>query len=510
MSEAKPSLVRNTLYLYGRAIFVMFLGFYTARLTLQALGVEDYGVVNVVGSVVSLFTMISSVMLTATTRYYNVELAKGGAAALARIFNVTSIIYVGLVIVFILCAETVGIWIFLEKLNLPESRQTVALFFYQISIVCASVNLLQVPYAGIITAYEDMRSIAFVGMFDAVVKVTCVALLCVISYERVLLYGCILLLISCINMLVYVTICKNRFNLYKPSWVWDKNLMLELFKFSGWNLGGALAAVCSNLLVNVLLNNYFGVVINAARGVAMQVSKAANIFVSNFVSALNPRIMKLYAAGNMEASHRLASCASRYCFMLFWGMSLPLLVYTPELLGIWLTEVPDYAVIFTRLVLLQALVDSMSFPLMCMAQATGKIAVYQLIVGGVLMLNLPLSWCGVQLYNTPEVCFIVAIGVAGAALIARLVILRRIAGFSLRTYFRECLMRCALICMGALILYFPIFSGAGLEHGRHLTNVWSYIYVVLVIALSYCFGVNEEERKKLHLWIRKKFGGVED
>ena len=510
MSEAKPSLVRNTLYLYGRAIFVMFLGFYTARLTLQALGVEDYGLVDVVGSVVSLFTMISSVMQVATTRYFNVELAKGGAAALARIFNVTSIIYVGLVIVFILCAETVGLCLFMEKLNLPEKRQTVAFVFYQISIVCACVNLLQVPYSSIIMAYEDMRSIAFVGMFDAVVKVVCVALLCVISYERVLLYGCILLFIACINMLIYAMICRKRFHLYKPTWVWDKELMLEIFKFSGCNLGGALAAVCSNLLVNVLLNNYFGVVVNAARSVAMQVSKGANIFVSNFVSAINPRILKLYAAGNMEESHRLTSCASRYCFLLFWAMFIPLFVYTPELLGIWLSEVPEYAVIFTRLVLIQALVDTVSYPLMCLAMATGKIMMYQFVVGGILMLNLPFSWCFVRLFNTPYVCFLVAIGVAFVALISRLMILRRIAFFSMRSYFRECLLRCALICLGALALFFTIFSRVNLADGSMLTSVWSYIYIVLVFILSYCFGVNEEERKKLHLWIRKKFGGVED
>ncbi len=506
MSKAKPSLIKNTLFLFCRALLTMFLGFYTARLALIALGVEDFGLVNVVGSVVSMFAMISSIMHAAVARYYNVELARGGKEGLIKIFNITAFIYVAIVVIFVICAETVGIWILLEKLNLPESRYSVAFAFYQIVILSTCLTLIQIPYSAMLLAKEDMKDFALIGMLEVVLKAVCVAILCMSPYERVLLYGCVLLLLSVVNLSAYVLICKKKFSLYRPVWCWDKKLTIELFKFSAWNLIGAMSSLCSNMLVNVLLNRYFGVVVNAARGVAMQVLKGANLFVGNFNAALAPRIMQLYSSGEVAASHKLTANSSRYCFLLFWGISVPLFVYAPELLGIWLAEVPDYAAVFTRLILLQALVDSLGFSLSFLAHATGRMALYQSVVSGFAMMNLPLSWYLLRKFETPEVCFFVAIFIAIGVIIAKLLVLRRIALFSLRFYFRACIARCFLIFCIALLVFVALYPLADFTDGQNLTSVWSYVYVAIVLVSSYFLGVNTEERRTLHLLIRKKMG----
>ncbi|MBR4108643.1 MAG: lipopolysaccharide biosynthesis protein [Akkermansia sp.] len=506
MAQSRPSLLKNTIILYVRAVFIMFIGFYITRLTLMALGVDDYGMVNVVGSVVAMFTVISNVMNTATSRYYNVEIAQHGQEGLRRMFNISFQLYTGLAIIFFICAETIGLWLFYDKLALPESKQNIAFWYYQMTILTACLNLYAVPYVSMIIAKEDMGYFAIVSTADALVKVAGVALLCLCPTERVLWYGFLFILIAFGNLWAYLLICRRRFGVYRPERMWDGKKLWEVSKFGGWNMWGAGGVVASNALVNVLLNNYFGVVVNAARAVAVQISVAANMFVSNFLTACNPRIVKLHAESQREECHKLTCNASRYCFLLSWVVVAPLWLLAPELLGIWLSVVPPFTILFTRLVLIQALIDSASYPLMVLAQATGKIAFYQFSVGILLMLNLPLSWIAIQLTHREEACFYVAIGIAFVGLFARLLILRHIDVFSLKRYGRYCFFRCVLIvslCMGTLALMSCTICPAS-DYG--LFSVWTYVYFFLVFCITAFIGVNRSERMVFINHLRRKIG----
>lgn len=472
----------------------------------MALGVEDYGMVNVVGSVVAMFTMISSVMNTATSRYYNVEIAQHGQEGLRRMFNISFQLYTGLAIIFFICAETIGLWLFYDKLTLPESKQNIAFWYYQMTILTACLNLYAIPYVSMIIAKEDMGIFASVCIVEELVKLVGVVLLCLCPTERVLWYGFLFALIAFFKLLVYIFICCHRFGVYRPERMWDGKKIWEVSKFGGWNMWGAVAGVASNSLVNVLLNNYFGVVVNAARAVAVQISVVANTFVSNFLTACNPRIVKLHAESQREECHKLTCNASRYCFLLSWVVVAPLWLLAPEFLGIWLSVVPPFTILFTRLVLIQALIDAASYPLMLLAQATGKIAFYQFFMGTLLMLNLPLSWIAVQLTHREEACFYVAIGIAFVGLFARLLILRHIDVFSFRRYFRYSFCRCVLIvvlCVGTLALMSYTICPAS-DYG--IFSVWTYVYFLMVFCITAFFGVSREERMVFINYLHRKIG----
>ena len=388
---------------------MMAVSLYTSRVVLNALGVEDFGIYNVVGGVVAMFTVLSGSLSAAISRFITYELGKGNQENLNKIFSSAITIQLGLAGIIILLAETVGIWFLNVKMNIPEIRMEAANWVFQFSILTFAINLISVPYNASIIAHEKMSAFAYISILEAIGKLAIAYLIVVSPMDKLIFYAILMCIVALIVRFTYGNYCKRHFSECTYHFIWDKQLLKQMFGFAGWNFIGASSAVLRDQGGNVVINLFCGPTVNAARGIAFQVNTAVNQFVTNFMTALNPQITKSYAAGNKEYMMTLIFQGARLSFYMLLLLSLPILINTHYILGLWLKLVPDHAVLFVQLVLIFAMSESISQPLITAMLATGKIRNYQIIVGGLQMMNLPISYLLLRLGFFPEIVIIVAI-----------------------------------------------------------------------------------------------------
>lgn len=457
------TIAKNTMFLYFRMMFIMAVSLYTSRVVLQTLGVVDYGVYNVVGGIVAMFGFITGPMAGATQRYLTYALGKGDMKRLNEIFSTCINIYVlASVILFLLC-ETLGTWFLFNRLQIPDSRLFVAFWVFQCSIISAIILLLTVPFNAEIIAHEKMSAFAFISIFEVVGKLIIVFLLKIVGYDKLLLYAIMMLVIQSVTCLCYVTYCRRHFEESKYHFCWNRNLCKDIASFAGWSLFGNLAAVGYTQGLNILLNMFFGPVVNAARGVAVQVQSAVCQFVTNFQMAINPQITKSYAMGDMSYMLRLLERSSRFSFYLIFILSFPVLVETGFILKLWLGNVPDYTIVFLRIILMTTWITSLANPLVVSVLATGKIQRYQQIVGCVLLSIVPLSYIFLKLGYPPQVVFWTHLVIEVLAHAIRLFILRRLIGISISSYFTNVAIK--IFVVSILISPLPIVVSYNMEEG---------------------------------------------
>lgn len=441
VSANNKRIAKNTLMLYLRMAFTMCLGIFTTRVLLGALGVTDYGLVNVVGGIVTMFAFLAGTMSTSCSRFFNFELGQKNFVRLKQTFNLMQLIYFALVVILFVLAETVGVWFLENRLVIPPERASAAFWFFQFSVVTFLLSTLTIPYSALIISHENMKAYAWITIFEASARLGIVYLLSLSSFDRLAFYGALLTLVGVIHFSLNFLVCRCRYPESRTGFFWEKRRFVELIAFGGWNLWGAMSGLFTNIFVNVLLNNYFGSAVNAARAVAMQISGAIAGFTQNFLTATNPQIVKYYASGEIAQSHLLTMRASRMGFFLLFFFAFPAWLLMPFVLGVWLESVPAHAVWFARLILTQSLIDAFSYPLMTQAQASGKIALYQSVVGGALWMNLPISWIVLKFFDAPpEAVVLVAIGIACCCLCLRLILVRRCAKLSVRAFARNTLV----------------------------------------------------------------------
>lgn len=416
-------ILKNTLLLYVRMIFVMVVSLYTSRVVLNALGVQDYGVYNVVGGIVSMFGFLTGGMTVAAQRFLSFSLGKNDHNQLSKIFNVTIVIHLVVALLILVLAETIGLWFVTNYLNIPADRVSAAYWVYHFTIFTFIVALVQVPFNAMIIAHEKMGIYAYVGIVEALLRLLIAFLLVWTLVDKLKLYAILLFVSSVLIALSYIVYVKIKFRWIKFIIVRDRELYKTLLSYSGWNIWGGLAAVIMGQGINILLNIFFGVAVNAARGIAFQVQNALRQFVINFQMAMNPQIIKSYAAENYEYMHSLVIRGAKFSFFLLYGLSLPILLETEIVLKIWLKIVPEYTVVFTRLVLIGVLIDTLSGTMMTAAQASGRIKIYQTVVGGLLILNLPISYIFLRYGMKPEVTMYVSIAIFGIAFFVRVKII---------------------------------------------------------------------------------------
>lgn len=412
----------------------MLVSLYTVRVVLATLGAEDYGIYNVVAGVVTLFSFLSGSMATASQRYFSFALGQNDEAQLKRYFSMSFTIYCMIAIVVMMVAETFGLWFVENKLVVPDERQQAAFWIYQASVFSTVCTIITAPFMASIIAHEDMNIYAYVSVIEVILKLGIVFLLPLFSADTLIVYGLLMAAVVFVNTALYRGICTRKYAECRFAFFWDKELFKELVSYTGWNMFGASVGVFKNQLVNIILNQFFSPVVNAARGIAAQVNGAVNSFSQGFSTAVRPQIIKSYASGNRDEMLALMYRSCKATFFLMYVFTLPLSLEMPYVLGLWLGNVPDHAILFTRLALLDALIDSVSYPLMTAAQATGRIGLYQSVVGGVLLLNAPISYLVLKLGAPPYGVFAVAIGCAVIATIARLIILKSLIGFSLMNF----------------------------------------------------------------------------
>ena len=489
--------------LYVRMLFMMFMGLYTSRIVLQALGEGDYGIYNVVGGVVAMFTIISGALNSAVSRFITFEMGKGEGARLNKVYSTAVIIQIVLAAVVVAVAEPVGLWFIDNEMTISPERIPAARWVLHFSLLAFVVNLMSVPQMASITAHERMSAYAWIGILDGLLRFGVALLISCSGHDRLVAYAALMAVSVLIVRMAYGIYCRLHFPECRFRPVFDRPLMKEMFSFAGWNFIGVTAGVLRDHGGNILVNVFSGsVAVNAARGVALQLSNAVQSFVTNFMTAVNPQITKSYAAGEKDYMFSLMRKSSRMAYYLLLIIVLPVIFNVDYLLYIWLEEVPAGSASFARLFLILALSESLSGPLITGTQATGKIRDYQILVGGLIMLNFPVSYIFLKAGAAPEVTVVVAIVISQVCLFARLYMLRRLTEFPVGEYLIRVYLNVLIVTLTAVIL--PLALMRYMPGG--LTGFLLDVPLCIVCAaLAVLFkGCSSAERKELWNMIRRR------
>lgn len=445
-------LAKNTLLLYFRMLLLMLIGLYTSRVILRALGIEDYGIYNVVGGIVAMFTMISGSLSSAISRFITFELGLGNINKVRDVFSTSVTVQMLLSLIFIFFAETIGLWFLNTQIVIPEERIVAANYVFQFSVITFVTNLISIPYNAAIIAHEYMKAFAYISILEAVFKLVTAWVICMANVDRLIFYAGILAVVAIIIRIVCGWYCKKHFAECTYRSVYDRDLLKKMFGFAGWNLIGATSSVCRDHGGNIVLNLFFGPTVNAARGIAIQVNSAVRGLVSNFQMALNPQITKSYAADNLKYMHKLIFQGARFSYYILFIITLPIIVSTDYILSIWLGSSPEYTALFLKLVLIFSLLESLSGPLLTSMYATGIVRNYQIIVGGLQMLNLPISYVCLCWGAGPEAVFIIAIVLSVICLVARLIMLKPLIQISIKQFFDKVFFNVVLVSIISAII----------------------------------------------------------
>lgn len=491
-SSSNIRIAKNTLLLYFRMIFLTAIFLYTSRVILSALGIEDFGIYNVVGGVVAMFSTLSGSLSSAISRFITYELGIGNKEKLKRIFSSSVTIQILLGLVIMLLAETVGVWFLNAKMVIPTERLVAANWVLQFSILTFVINLISVPYNATIIAHEKMSAFAYISIVEAVGQLAIAYFIMISPIDRLIFYAILMFSVAVIIRLVYAIYCKQHFEECTYHFFWDKELLRNMFGFAGWNMIGASSAVLREQGGNIVINLFCGPTVNAARGIASQVSNAAQRFVSNFMTALNPQITKSYASGDRAYMMALTFQGARLSFYMLLLLSLPIIASTEYILTLWLGNVPEHTTLFVRLILIFAMSESISNPLVTVMLATGKIRNYQIVVGGLQMMNLPISYALLRMGYIPETVIIVAIGISQCCLAARLWMLRGMIGLKIRHYLQKVYFNVIMVTICAAIL--PLTAGYYLDSNLSNFALLSFISVAMSVVAIFYVGCNVQER----------------
>ena len=491
-SSANKRIAKNTLVLYVRMLFTMGISLFTSRVILQTLGVEDYGISSVVGGVISMFTFINAAMVSSTQRYLNFELVRGDANQLRSVFSTSLQIHALIALAIIVLSETVGLWFLNEKLVIPEARMNAAMWVYQCSILSCAVSIMSTPYNAVIVAHEKMSAFAYISILDVSLKLLVVYLLVVLPFDKLIILAILNLLVQLFIRYIYTLYCHRHFPESYFQFRFNKTLFKEMFGFAGWSFWGNLAAILYTQGLNMMLNIFFGPIVNAARGIAVQVQSAVQQFVGGFQTALNPQITKNYASNNLPQMHSLMFRSARFSFLLLFFLSLPVLMETNFILTLWLKTVPDDAVIFTQIMICISLIYTTANPCVIANQATGKVKIYQMVVGGILLLILPISYVVLKLGAPAYSVFIVHFCIESLAQFSRMYMLRNLIHLPLWQYMKNIYIPIVSTVVIAIIL--PLVVRMQVAEGWLRFLAVGFTCVLSVGASSYFIGFTKQER----------------
>lgn len=504
--NGNKKIAKNTAILYVRMLIMMFISFYTARITLNALGVDDYGINNVVGGLVTMFSLLSSSLSSATSRFMTFGLGQGNIDNLKKIFSTTVNIHVVLAIIVVIAIEAVGVWFLNNRMTIPVERLTAANWVLQSSVVVFAVGLLSVPYNSAIIAHEKMSAFAYMTIFEAAFKLIIAFGIYYYGGDKLILLSILTVFQVFIRQTVYWIYCKRKFEECVYFRGRDRQMEKSIFSFAGWNFFGSGSSILRDQGVNILLNLFCGPAVNAARGIAMQVNGIVSQFVNNFTIALNPQITKKIASGEIERSFQIVLQGARFSFFLILIISLPLMAEAHQILAIWLKLLPNHTVWFVRLIIIYTMVETISYTMVTLMLATGKIRDYQLVVGGCQMLNFPLAYVLLKLGFVPESTIILAIVIAIGCLVLRLIMLKRMINFPVRSFFKHELSRILLVAILSSIV--PCIIVCTMEENIYrlfFSVITSVIFTFIIIYLLGCSAEEKQFFKKKLKTIKQRF-----
>lgn len=487
-------IAKNTFLLYIRMFFVMAISFYTSRLVLMYLGVEDFGIYNVVGGIITTFAFLNGAMASSTQRYLTFELEAGDNEKLRVVFSISLFIHIIIALSILILGETIGLWFLNSKMNIPDNRFVAAFWVYQFAILNMMILIISVPYYAMIIAHEKMKAFAYISVAEVFLKLLIVILLAFSSLDKLILYSLLYFLVQFVIRFIYIIYCKKNFQGTEiKRFKYDVSLIKEMTSFAGWNLLSNFSYITFSQGINILLNIFFGPIVNAARGIAIMVQGVISQFSVNFQMALNPQITKSYASRNFQFMYSLIFRSSKFTFFLLFVICVPVFLETNIILNIWLKDVPLYTVIFLRLILITSIFDAISNPLIISAMATGKVKIFEIIISSIFLLILPSSYLILKLGGEPYTVFIVHIFFEIIAYIARLIIIRELISISIREYINKVIFRCAAVI--GLSIPLPLYLKHILSDDLYSFFVVSCVSVISSIIVIYFVGLDISEKK---------------
>lgn len=462
--------------------------FYTTRVLLQVLGVDDYGIYNTIAGIVVLFAFMNNAMVTTTQRFLNFYLGKNDVEKAAASFSVSLIVHMGIGLIVAILAEAIGLWFLYYKMSLPPERFDAAFWTLHLSVAATFVNIVKSPYNACIIAYEKMDFFAYVSIIEAIFKLAIVFILSYLSYDYLITYGILFLVVTITIAYIYKVYCNRHYTICNLRLVSDKAIYKTILRFSFYSLFGNAANVGAQQGVNLMVNSFTSVAVNAAIGVSNQVSQGVYSFITNFQVAFNPILVKMYARNELPDLKRMICQVSRYSFYLMIIISLPLIIYTEEFLSIWLKEVPTYSASFCRLITFTLLIDTVAEPLWKTVQASGDIKTYQIVTSIIILANIPIAYLVLMMGLSPVYIFAVRLLINAIAYAYRVHYVKALVSFEINMYIRHVICPiffvCAALTAVSLLLYCTISN-----------YILSSLLIFITAGLTIVFcGLNTSER----------------
>ena len=468
-------IAKNTILLYMRMILTMGITLFTSRVILQVLGIEDYGIYNLVGGVIAMFGFVSASLSTATQRFITFELGKGDRGALHIVFSTCLLLHTIIALFIVLIADPIGVWFIINKLVIPTGRLTAAIWVFQFSIISTFVMIVSVPFNAEIVAHEKMSAFAMISIVEATLKLLIVYSLLLTHEDKLIVYGALLLLTQISIQCLYSFYCRKNFEEVTLKLKVDRSRVKEIGSFASWSILGNVSYLTYTHGLNLLLGTFFMPTVNAARGIALQVQGAVNSFVANFQTAINPQITKTYAAGQISEMHKLVFRSSRLSFYLLLIISLPFVFEAEMVLRLWLGVVPEYTVVFLRLIFLTTWINSFANPLIISVKASGKVWQYESVVAVIMLLILPISYVFLILGFDAGIVFAVHLAIECVAQFARIKITGKLIGYSCSIYIKEVLMKILLTGTIAIIPPMSVYMS--------LPDSWTKFFTVCSVCI---------------------------
>ena len=498
-------IAKNTALLYVRMLLIMAISLYTSRVIIDALGKVDYGLYNVIGTIVVNFSFFYGMLSSACSRYFAIELGRNNDEGLKHVFSLNLTLFIILGCIILLLSETIGLWFLNHKMVIPPDRMGAAQWVYQCSIIAFIINMLSTPYRSIIIAREKMKVFAYCSIVEAVLKLAIVFLLLLSPADKLITYSVLMLLITIGTCGFYFLYCRHCYAECRYSFIWDKPMIKEILSYTGWNVIGIMSGIGKSAGVNVLLNMFGGAIINTARGIAYQVYVNINQFVTNFTTAFNPQITKTYSANARDDMQNLVFQSSKFSYFLLFLLALPVILEMPYLLDLWLGEenVVAHSVSFARLMLIAALIDSISYPLVTSIQATGNVKWYQIMVGGTMLMVLPVSYVLLKFGDfEPEIVFYIIIAASVVAQVFRVYFMRKQLDMHIGLYCLRVLLPIGVVTIIPLAIVANISANLDASFGNLvIVTLISMFITITVIAI---WGLTPSERKSIMQTITNK------
>lgn len=499
-------IAKNTLFMYIRMGITMFVGLYTSRVVLRVLGVEDYGLYNVIGGIIALFMVLNNALVNTTSRFITVSLAKDSNQISRQIFNMALLMHfcVGVFIVFV--GETIGLWYLHNKLVIPEGREIAAEWLYQFTVVAAFLNTVNVPYSASIIAHEKINIYAILQIVDTFLNLGIVLVLQVVPFDKLIFYAALMFLIKAFNVIVNYFYCQHKFQEVKLLFYWNWSKFKEIINFVGWASVGSFSAMFYSQGISLILNAFCGPAVNAARGIASQVRTVVSQLANNVQTAINPQIIKSGSTNNVQRMHMLICASSRYCYYLLLLFILPIMLEADYILHLWLGIVPEHTANFLRLTLLTVLMDAFFNPMFTANLASGKLKMYYIPITINSFSFMVITYFAIKLTDIPESVYYGILLQNIIGLVIRLVVMKKQIQLSPKEYIKKAIIPAFTVSIISLLV--PLLSHLYIQGDLLRFVLTTIISLISTIFVVYFFGISQHERQYAIQFIQSKIDRV--